>query len=109
MPNPDIARFASQGGKARAKHRLTLARVQAELPPLESPETAKQRLAIISNLGLAGQLSASMVGAQERVHREWREQHAFEIDRQRMRALEQRVKELESELAQRPANLRRAL
>jgi hypothetical protein len=84
------------------RRRLVLADVERDLPPLDSAEHAQQRLARISNWGLAGMLSASQVGAQERVHREWREQHAFEIDRQRVQALERRIAQLERELAQRP-------
>jgi hypothetical protein len=83
------------------RRRLHLADIERELPLLDSAEHAQQRLARISNWGLAGMLTASMVGAQERVHREWREQHAFEIDRQRMRSLEARIRELEQELSQR--------
>lgn len=85
------------------RRRLTLADVERELPPMDTPEHNKRRLPAIFNLGLAGIVSAAMVGAQERVHREWREQHAFEIDRDRLKAAERRVAELEAQLARRRA------
>lgn len=100
MPFED-AEQAREAGKrsGQARRRLTLEDVERDLPRLDSPENAKRRLAILSDWGLAGLLTASMVGAQERIHREWREQHAFELDRQRFTALEQRLAELEAELA----------
>lgn len=94
-------RASGEARRRKARQRLTPDRLLEELPVLDSAEHAQRRLALISNSGIAGTLSAAMVGAQERVHREWREQHAFEIDRRRMKALETRVKELEGELAQR--------
>ena len=91
------SRAGARSAQRRQARKLTL----EDLPSLDSAENAQRRLAMISNWGIAGLLSAAMVGAQERVHREWREQHAFEIDRRRMKDLEARVKELEAELVQR--------
>ena len=43
--NPDIARHASEGGRAKARRtRLTLERVESELGSLESVEDAMRRL-----------------------------------------------------------------
>jgi hypothetical protein len=102
---PFDAEQAREAGKrsGQARRTLTLEDVERDLPRLDCPEHAKRRLAVLSDWGLAGLLSASMVGAQERIHREWREQHAFEMDRQRFAALEARLAELEGELAGRSA------
>jgi hypothetical protein len=97
-----IAAYSAQGAKASAAARRK-ARLDVDaLLPLDSAQNAQRRLALISDWGVRGLLSASMVGAQERVHREWRESHAFELDLHRLKALEQRVRELEAELAGRP-------
>ncbi len=63
MPNPEIGKHASQGGKAAAKRRLTLERVERELPPLDSVETAMLRLDRIGLWAAAGMLTGSVAGA----------------------------------------------
>lgn len=80
---------------AERRRVLTLSDIEQQVPVLDSPENAKRRLAMISNWGLAGLLTASMVGAQERVHREWREQHTFQIDRDVVMNLVRRLDALE--------------
>ena len=69
-------------------------------PRLDSIEHLKVRLEIVSNQGIAGRLSASQVCAQERVCCTWLNAHLAEMDMKRMKALEQRLREVEAELAQ---------
>ncbi|SRR6266851_108329 len=83
---------------ASRRRKVTLEEIERDVPPLDSADHAQARLAMISNWGLAGMLSASMVGAQERVHREWREQHASAELLVRLKAAEARNAQLEREL-----------
>ncbi len=78
------------------------------VPPLDSPEHARQRLHVISDMGIAGLLSGSAVLGQAAIVREWLAVWTAELDVKRLKQLEQRVKELEAELAARTGALRRA-
>jgi len=89
--------LAAKSAESRARRR----RWPDSMPPLDSPANAKKRLEIISDLGMIGKLTAAQVGAQERIHREWRETYFAELDLRRLKLLDQRVKELEAELARR--------
>ncbi len=80
---------------------------QRDTPPLDSPEHARQRLAIVSDMGIAGLLSGSAVNGQASLVREWLNLWSAELDLKRLKLLEQRVKELEAELAARAAGPRR--
>lgn len=71
-----------------------------KFPRLDTPANAKLRLEIISNAALKGAITAANAGAQERLHREWRETYFAELDLRRLKALEGRVRELEQELEQ---------
>jgi len=96
-----IAAYASAGGRAsgRARQRLDLARVERELPPMDSAEHVKARLELLCNWTAAGLLAGSKAGAAVRSCEAWLKLHEHELDRQRMKVLEQRVKELEAELS----------
>src|SRR2546426_589692 len=69
-------------------------------PRLDSIEHMKTRLEIVSNQGMAGRLTASEVGAQERVCRAWLEGFLAEQGIRRMRALEAHIRDLEAALAE---------
>src|SRR6266704_2053176 len=85
--------MARKSVEARRQHPTTW-------PRLDSVEHMKLRLEIVSNLGFAGKMSASMVGAEERVLRTWLEGYLADKGIRRLRELEARVQELEAENAQ---------
>ena len=85
--------MARKSVEARRQHPTTW-------PRLDSVEHMKVRLEICSTLGLKGAMSASMVGAQERVLRTWLEGYLADKGIRRLRELETRVQELEAENAQ---------
>jgi len=96
--------------RARELGRLSAAarkRNGPKFPRLDCPANAKLRLEIISNAALSGKITPQQAQAQERLHREWRETYFAELDLRRMKALEQRVKDLEVALDQ-ARRLRRA-
>ncbi len=99
MANPDIRHHASKGGRAAARRRLTLDRVERELPPLDSVDSAMQRL---DRLGLwitAGMLTGSAGSAAVRSVEVWLRGHES-------RLTEQVVEELSGELQRVKAELR---
>ncbi len=99
MPNPQIASQASKGGRAAARRRLTLERVELELPPFDSVDSAMQRL---DRLGLwitAGMLTGSAGSAAVRSVEVWLRGHES-------RLTEQVVEELSGELQRVKAELR---
>jgi hypothetical protein len=87
--------------------RLTLKRVEAELPPMTSPENVKLRLEMIQNWSLAGMVPGAVAGACVRGCEVWHKVHDLELDRERTKHLERRVKELQDALDGR-TNVRRA-
>ncbi len=99
MANPDIRHHASKGGRAAARRRLTLDRVERELPLLDSVDSAMQRL---DRLGLwitAGMLTGSAGSAAVRSVEVWLRGHES-------RLTEQVVEELSGELQRVKAELR---
>ena len=52
-----------KGGRARARRTLTLERVQAELPAMDSPEAIVRRLEILSAWASAGMISGTVAHA----------------------------------------------
>ena len=99
MANPEIHKQASKGGKAAARRRLTIERVERELPPLNSVDSAMQRL---DRLGLwitAGMLTGSAGSAAVRSVEVWLRGHES-------RLTEQVVEELSGELQRVKAELR---
>jgi hypothetical protein len=94
---PDEARaLGKRSGAARQK--LTLDRVTAELPPMDSVEHVKARLEMICNWSVAGLVAGSQAGAAVRACEQWLKVHAWALDVARVRQLEARVRELEGQL-----------
>jgi len=104
------------GGLAHAKKRskreqiidtglgaLTLKQVEARLPKLADMASAKRRCELICNWAAAGVVSGSAANACVRAVEIWLKLHDFEIDRQRMKELENKVRALTDELAKRPS------
>ena len=82
--------------------RLTLERVERELPALDSPENVRGALQKIQQWACGGLLPGVTAGAAVRSCEVWLKVAEHETDMQRVRVLERRVRELEAELAARP-------
>ena len=80
---------------------LTLKQVEARLPKLTTVESAKRRVELLCNWAAAGLISGSAANACVRACEIWLKLHDAEIDRQQIKQLEERVKELTGELARR--------
>lgn len=89
-----------RGGRARGRQRLDLARVEAALPPaLDTPERIREALELVQRWACGGLLSGSVAGSAVRAVEAALKLYEAQLDRERMKALEQRVRELEAELA----------
>ena len=97
--NPDIARHASEGGRAKAKRaRLTLERVERELGALECVEDAMRRL---DRLGLwiaAGMLTGSAGSAAVRSIEVWLRGHESQLTERVVEELQKDVTRLKAQL-----------
>ncbi len=69
---------------------------------MDTPEHVRAGLQTVQRWAAAGMLAGTVAGACVRAAEAWLKLHEHELDRQRMKALEHRVRELEAELAQRP-------
>ena len=85
-------------GAARRTKRLTLEQVETALGPLETEHDAKRRLERLGVWCAAGLVSGSQGGAAVRATEQWLKAHSEELDRERLREAEKRVKLLEREL-----------
>jgi hypothetical protein len=92
---------ARKGGLAKARRRLTLDRVETELPPMDTPEHVRAGLQLVQRWAAAGMLAGSVAGSCVRAAEVWLKLHEHELDRDRVRGLERRIAELEAELAAR--------
>src|SRR5438876_8373271 len=95
MPNPNIASLASQGGRARARSRLTLDRVEAELGALDSLEDAQRWLRRLCLWGAGGLLPGAVLGGCVRAVDQWIRAHESKLTREVVDNLRARVNELE--------------
>lgn len=93
---------ASAAGKrsGAARKRLTLADVDADMPALDTLADVKRRLDVIARWALAGLVPGSVALASVRACEVWTRAHGDELDRDALKAAEQRVAELEGELQQ---------
>jgi hypothetical protein len=99
--NPGIRHYASAGGKAKAARRLTPERVEAALGQLATPEDAKRQLRQLVLWGASGLLAGTVLNGSVRGLEVWLKAHAEQVDVERVKQLEQRVRELDAELKQR--------
>ena len=104
--NPDIARHASEGGRAKARRaRLTLERVESELGSLESVEDAMRRL---DRLGLwiaAGMLTGSAGSAAVRSIEVWLRGHESRLTERVVEELQADLERLKAELGGKPVRV----
>jgi hypothetical protein len=87
---------------------LTLEQVARELPPLDAPGNIRCAYETIQRWAACGLLAGSVAGACVRACDGALKLYEAELDREHVRTLEQRVKELEAELAK-PAALRKVV
>ena len=98
MPNPNIAIQASKGGKAAARRKLSLERVERELPPLDSLEAAMVRLDRVGLWAAAGMLTGSVASAVVRSVEVWIRGHESKLTREVVEELKSEVNRLKTEL-----------
>lgn len=104
---PNAARMrelGKRGGEAsgRARRReppLDLARVEAELPTLETPEKRRAYLELVTRWGAAGMLQGATLGPLVRAAEVASKDEAVRMDREHIAELEVRVASYEKELA----------
>ena len=94
---------AREAGKrsGKARQRLTLTQVEAELGSLVTLEDAQQRLDRIGVWALAGLLAGSVAGAAVRSVEVWVKTHESKLTQEVVQELRQRLEQLESDLKQR--------
>ncbi len=105
MPNPEIGKHASQGGKAAAKRRLTLERVERELGPLETVDDAMRRLDRLNLWISAGMLSGSQGGAAVRSIEVWLRGHESRLTERVVEELHDEVERLKGQIAARAVSV----
>ena len=98
MSNPDIAHQASKGGKAAARRRLTLERVERELPPLDSLENAMTRLDRVGLWAATGMLTGSVASAVVRSVEVWIRGHESQLTREIVETLRKDVSRLKADV-----------
>jgi|SRR5882672_8034834 len=93
-----IASHSAAGARrsAQVRRRLTLEDVERKLGELETPADAKRWLKQAFVWGAAGLLPGTMANACASCAREWLKAHAEQLDHDRVRALEARIRELEA-------------
>ncbi len=105
MPNPNIRGQAAKGGRASARRRLTLEKVERELPPLDSLDSAMLRLDRIGLWAVAGMLSGSVAGAVVRSVEVWIRGHESKLTREVVEDVKNEVARLKAAL-KRPSSRR---
>lgn len=100
--NREKARAAGRkGGRAKARQRLTLARTERELPPMDSIENIVRRLEIISAWATAGMISGTVAHACVRSCEVGLKAFEARLSREIVERLRARLKELEGQMRER--------
>ena len=98
----EFARSAGKkGGTTKAKRKLTLERVQKELPPMDSPESIVTRLERISQWAASGLLSGTTTHALVRAAEIGLKAHESAMSREIVTKLKERLAELEQQVQKR--------
>ena len=100
MPNPNIRAQAAKGGKAASRRRLTLEKVERELLPLDSLESAMMRLDRVGLWAAAGMLTGSVASAVVRSVEVWIRGHESKLTREVVEDLKIEVARLKAALKQ---------
>ena len=94
------------GTRARVKApALDLARVERELPAMTDAAAVQRRVEVATNWAAAGMISPGVASAIVRSAEAWHKLADLQLDRERVRAFERRIKELEGELKRQAAAL----
>jgi hypothetical protein len=98
MPNPEIASHSAEGARrsAQVRRRLVYEDVLAALGELETPTDAKRWLKTAFVWGASGLIPGTMANACASCVREWLKAHEAELNHERVKALEERIRELEA-------------
>ena len=96
--NPEIAQEAQKGGRASARSRLTLTRVEAELGLLETVDDAMRRLDRLNVWIASGLLSGSQGSASVRAVEVGLRGHETRLTEKVVEELAGQVQRLKSEL-----------
>ena len=94
-------REGAKGGKAKARTKLSLTQVEAELGALVTLEDAQHRLDKIGLWALAGLLAGSVAGSAVRSVEVWVRTHESRLTQEVVTDLRQRLDELEAQIKQR--------
>jgi HAMP domain-containing protein len=103
--NPDIARHAVDGGKAKARNRLTLDKVEAAFGSLKTVEDAQRRLERLGTWAAAGMMAGSVAGAAVRSVEVWLKAQESKLTREVVEDLKGELDRLKAELKGRPVRL----
>ena len=98
MANPEIFKYAGEGGRAKARRKLNLERVEQELPPLTDLESAMLRLDRIGLWAAAGMLTGSVAGAVVRSVEVWIRGHESQLTNEVVDGLKSEMKRLKADL-----------
>ena len=90
--------LGARGGASKANRKLSLDRIERELPNLDSYEHAQQRLATVSNWLCAGLLSGTAGHAFVRCHEIWLKAAESRLSADLVEGLRKRLDDLESQL-----------
>ena len=96
-----------RGGKASAKGRLTLTRVEAELGPLETVEDAMRRLDRLNLWISAGMLSGSQGSAAVRSIEVWLRGHESRLTERVVEELHDEVERLKAQIGAKAVSVMR--
>lgn len=99
MANPNIKLYAAKGGRNSARRKLTVAKLDQLLQPLQSPQDAKERLERIQRWVIEGLIAPTAGNTAVRSVEIWLRAEAYEQDRHRIKALEEQIVVLEQALA----------
>jgi len=102
MPDPkhmrEIGRVGGQRS-AQRRRKLTLDDVEQQLPTLDTADNVRLAVQLLQRWGAAGMLPGAVLGGCVRAAEIALRALEAELDTKRVRALEQRIRELEAELA----------
>lgn len=99
--NPNLRDHAGEGGRAKARRRLTLERVEAELGELTGLEDAQRWLRRLALWAAGGLLAGSVAGACNRAVEVWLKCHESRLTTEVVDDLRARLEVLEAQLKER--------
>ena len=101
MPNPHIGDHAAAGGRAKARRRLTLERVEAELGELAGLEDAQRWLRRLALWAAGGLLPGAVAGACNRSVEVWLRAYESRLTQEVVDDLRARLETLEAQVKER--------